>query len=153
MDTKCVCGHPKEGVGREPGHYFGDQTMKTPCNYPSCRCPQYTPPPSREPGQADAELEADIAVFRTEMEHWNNPPRTAALTVRVIADRTQREERIGELENHIVKLQDTLSEYMLTMAKPAEGFKNEEEYVGWQRAVNHWEREARALLEEVPDGE
>ena len=65
----------------------------------------------------------------------------------LLADRTRYQERIGELEKHNVKLQDTLSEYMLAMAKPAEGFKNEEEYVRWQRAVNHWESEARALLE------
>ena len=57
-----------------------------------------TPPPSREPGQADAALEADIAAFRTEMEHWNNPPRGAALTVRIIADRTRHQERLEELE-------------------------------------------------------
>ena len=55
------------------------------------------PPPSREPGQADAVLEADIAVFLTEMEHWNNPPRTAALTLRILADRTRDKERIGEM--------------------------------------------------------
>ena len=57
-----------------------------------------TPPPSREPSQADAALEADIAVFLTEMEHWNNPPRDAALTVRIIADRTRDKERIVALE-------------------------------------------------------
>ena len=53
---------------------------------------------SREPGQADAALEADIAAFLKEMERWNKPPRTAALTLRILADRTQREKRIGELE-------------------------------------------------------
>ena len=58
---------------------------------------EQTPPPSREPGQADAALEADIAVFLTEMKHWNNPPRTAALTVRIIADRTRDKKRIAEL--------------------------------------------------------
>ena len=57
-----------------------------------------TQPPSREPGQADAGLEADITVFLTEMERWNNPPRTAALTVRIIADRTRDKERIVALE-------------------------------------------------------
>ena len=69
-----------------------------------CRICGYTPetghlppPPSREPGQADAALEADIAVFLTEMGRWNNPPRTAALTVRVIADRTRDRERIVAL--------------------------------------------------------
>ena len=60
-----------------------------------------TQPPSREPGQADAELEADIAAFRTEMEHWNNPPRDAALTLRLLADRTQREECIRELKERL----------------------------------------------------
>ena len=55
-------------------------------------------PPSREPGQADAGLEADIAVFLREMERWNNPPRTAALTVRIIADRALYRERIVALE-------------------------------------------------------
>ena len=53
---------------------------------------------SREPGQADAALEADIAAFRTEMEEWNKPPRTAALTLRILADRTRDKERIVELE-------------------------------------------------------
>ena len=59
------------------------------------------PPPSREPGQADAVLEADIAVFLKEMEHWNNPPRTAALTLRILADRTRDKERIVELERKL----------------------------------------------------
>ena len=53
---------------------------------------------TKKPGQADAALEADIAAFLTEMEHWNNPPRTAALTVRILADRTRDKERITELE-------------------------------------------------------
>ena len=57
-----------------------------------------TPTPSREPGQADAALEADIAAFLTEMKRWNKPPRTAALTVRIIAERTRDKKRIGELE-------------------------------------------------------
>ena len=57
-----------------------------------------TPPPSREPGQADAALEADIAVFRTEMKRWKKPPRTAALTLRIIADRARDKERIVALE-------------------------------------------------------
>ena len=53
---------------------------------------------TKEPGQADAELEADIAAFRTEMEHWNKPPRDAALTVRILAERTRDKERIEKLE-------------------------------------------------------
>ena len=57
-----------------------------------------TQPPSREPGQADAELEADIAVFLTEMEHWDKPPRDAALTVRILDDRARDKERIEKLE-------------------------------------------------------
>lgn len=69
----------------------------------------------------------------------------------LLADRARAQERIEALEEHNVKLRDTLSEYMLTTAKPAEGFKSEEDYVGWQRSMNHWEREARALLKEVPD--
>ena len=59
------------------------------------------PPPSREPGQADAALEADIAAFRTEMEHWNNPPRDAALTLRIIADRARDKKRIEKLERRL----------------------------------------------------
>ena len=51
--------------------------------------------------QADAALEADIAAFRTEMEHWNNPPRTAALTVRVIADRTRYREVLRLWNDHL----------------------------------------------------
>ena len=58
-------------------------------------------PPSREPGQADAELEADIAAFRTEMKRWNNPPGDAALTVRILADRTRDKERIEKLERRL----------------------------------------------------
>ena len=60
-----------------------------------------TQPPSREPGQADAELEADIAVFLTEMEHWNNPPRTAALTLRLLADRTRYREVLRLWNDHL----------------------------------------------------
>ena len=63
-----------------------------------------TPVPSREPGQApvtDAALEADIAAFHKEMEHWNNPPRDAALTVRILADRTRDKERIVALETRL----------------------------------------------------
>ena len=48
--------------------------------------------------QADAALEADIAVFLTEMERWNNPPGGAALTLRILADRTRDKERIRALE-------------------------------------------------------
>ena len=60
-----------------------------------------TPPPNREPGQADAALEADIAAFLTEMEHWNKPPRDAALTLRIIADRTRYREVLQKWDDHL----------------------------------------------------
>ena len=60
------------------------------------------PPPSPEPGQVDAALEADIAAFLTEMEQWNKPPKTAALTLRILADRTRDKERIRKLKKALL---------------------------------------------------
>ena len=51
--------------------------------------------------QADAALEADIAAFLTEMEHWNNPPREAALTVRILDDRTRYREVLRLWNDHL----------------------------------------------------
>ena len=111
-----------------------------------------TPPSSREPGQAGV-TDAEARQWQDWAEEHNDgvEGNHDEMFLRILADRTRDKERIEKLEKHNVKLQDTLSEYMLTMAKPAEGFKNEEEYVGWQRAVNHWEREGRALLEVQDD--
>ena len=106
-----------------------------------------TPPPSREPGQADAALEADIAAFLTEMEHWNNPPRDAALTLRILADRTQREKRIGKLEEALPDAEklDLLAEW-IDLKYPDDARPEV------QNDLRSWANRIRAALE-VPDAE
>ena len=106
-----------------------------------------TPPPSREPGQADAALSADIAVFRTEMEHWNNPPRTAALTVRILAARTQREERITALEAALPE-----ADKLDILADLVDHWYPDDPEPEMQNDIRQWARGIRALLE-VSDGE
>ena len=90
---------------------------------------------SREPGKADAALEADIAAFLKEMKRWNKPPRTAALALRILADRTRDKERIGELEGEV--------RWALAEIEDATPEPYRSERI----------REARALLGEVPDAE
>ena len=101
--------------------------------------------PSREPGQAgvtDAALEADIAAFRTEMEHWNNPPRDAALTVRILADRTRDKERIEALQMRIeVRSRERHEQHRVSVTLPV-----------WDKCPEDLCMADRALLE-VPDGE
>ena len=109
-----------------------------------------TTPPSREPGQADAALEADIAAFLREMEHWNKPPRDAALTVRILADRARDKERIGELEEELREQRNRLhhaSDYLDHDERSAIDHL-------YAASLRHAAGEIDALLvQEVPDGE
>ena len=102
---ECTCGHPKEGEGRTPGHYFGDQTMKTPCNYPGCPCPQFapmTPPPSPEPARVtDTEAEAMLDVLERDIVAGISTPEA----LRLLADRARYQERIAEREVMILRLE------------------------------------------------
>ena len=109
-----------------------------------------TPPTSREPGQADATLEADITAFRTEMKRWNKPLRTAALTLRIIADRTRYRERIKKLEKALPDpgLLDILAQWL--DERDAEIGRVGRDEV--QQDLRRWAANARALLE-VPDAE
>ena len=48
------------------------------------------------------------------------------------------------------RVRDALNELLPLIDTPRNGFSHEEDYVVWQRSINHWQQEGRAAIAAVP---
>ena len=48
------------------------------------------------------------------------------------------------------RVRDALRELLPLIDTPRNGFNPEEDYVVWQRSINHWQQEGRAAIAAVP---
>ena len=51
------------------------------------------------------------------------------------------------------RVRDALNELLPLIDTPRGGFKHEDDYVVWQRSINHWQQEGRLAIEAVPDSD